>query len=100
MRDASAARAVNDEIARWTERKTDVDGADLQAEFASPVRASVISERELEVIFDCLPRAVLWKGFMVELVQQIRSSVGDVVFEGFWDLVANAPHPASPLDSD
>lgn len=94
MHSGSAASAVSDQIARWTERKTRVNGADLRSEFGS-VRVSIISERELEVIFDGRPHARLWKGLMVELIQEIKSSVSDAAFEGVWDLVADIPHPAS-----
>lgn len=52
----------------------------------------------MEVIFDGRPHARLWKGLMVELIQEIKSSVSDVAFEGVWDLVADVPHPASLTD--
>lgn len=94
----SAASAVRDQITRWSERKTLVDGVDLRSEFESPVSVSVISEQELDVIFDCRPNARLWKGLMVELIQQIKSTVSDVSYEGVWDLVASIQHPGTLRD--
>ena len=63
-------------------------------ELASPPQAVVGSE-SVDVVFEGLSHARQWKDWMVFLVQDVTASNPGVRLLSFYDLVADAPHPAT-----
>ena len=63
-------------------------------ELASPPQVVVGSE-SLDVVFEGLTHARQWKDWMVFLVQDVTASNPGIRLLSFYDLVADAPHPAT-----
>lgn len=48
-----------------------------------------------EVVFDGRPDSLLWKDWLVSVARGLAENVEGVAFEGFYDLLTGARHPAS-----
>jgi len=53
-----------------------------------------VADDRIDVVFEGRPDSLRWKDWMVALTQRL-SAVPGLTFECFYDLVADAPHPAS-----
>jgi hypothetical protein len=89
-----ALKAARDYVAAWLDRKTGNEHVNFGEEFRRPIRVEPVGKHGFDIVFDCHPHSVMWKGWMVELTQRVRWIPG-ITFQGFWDLVSGAPHPAS-----
>jgi len=84
---------VDELIATWVRTKSD-EHIDWTGDLVTVPTVKHVDKQTVEVVFDGKPGSRRWKDWMVSITQQLSSLPG-MTFEGFFDLVANVPHPAS-----
>jgi len=72
--------------------------SDLLEDLSTLPRVVTRGETLVDVVFDAEPGSRRWKDWMVCLARDLKSWNTSITFECFFDLVANAPHPASMRD--
>ena len=85
--------AATNIVVEWVREKS-TNGIPIDEDLREAPRVAVRSRDHLEVIFEGLPGSVRWKNWLVEVTQRL-SAIPGIKFECFYDLVADAPHPAS-----
>ncbi|GIH02979.1 hypothetical protein Rhe02_10460 [Rhizocola hellebori] len=94
MQRSDGVQTAQDRLRVWTEHKA--THVDMDREFVRAPFVDAPDPSTMQVIFDCRPSAVLWKGLMIEVVNQLDSAEG-IRRIGFWDLITNLAHPASTV---
>ena len=80
----------------WTRGIMATRLVDLLEDLSAPPRVVARKDGYIDIVFDGKPASRRWKDWMVYLSRDLgASSIPGVNFEGFYDLVADAPHPAS-----
>ncbi len=82
-------------VSSWVRKRVSEEDVVIGNDLLSEPRVVGIDAQRLDVVFEGGPQSRRWKDWMVAVVQELTSSIQGVSFEGFYDLVANAPHPAS-----
>lgn len=90
---ADARDLIRQRVSTWVAGRVEREQVDVLADLSSLPRVEEVDSSTADVVFEGRPGSRLWKGFMVELTQEL--SDGQAAFVGFWDLVAGKPHPAS-----
>ncbi len=88
-----ARRQLVEAVAGWVAAKEEL-GVDFAQDLLRPLRVEVDAVGYLVVIADGRPGRRLWKDWLVYLVRHLQDSLPAVRFSGFYDLVADRPHPA------
>lgn len=88
-----AVEAAEATLRKWIAQHATETG-DPTEDLVSEPYVVVRDQRTLDVVFDGLPGSPRWKDWMVALSQEMTAVYG-VTFTCFYDLVADAPHPAS-----
>ena len=91
---SDAVRAARHLVNGWIEMKRNRDHLEMATEFTHPPRVDSIDSRTMQIVLDCRPGSVLWKGLMIELARMLDGVEG-IERSGFWDLVTGLAHPAS-----
>ena len=94
--DRSSVAIVQLCVAAWIEEKEADASVGIRRDFDVLPWIEVRDRNTLDVVFDSRPDSRLWKGWMVQLVQQIRSSGADLL--GFCDLVGGEIRSHCPED--
>ena len=83
-------------VVAWIEEKEADASVGIRRDFDVLPWIEVRDRDTIDVVFDSRPDSRLWKGWMVQLVQQIRSSGADLL--GFCDLVGGEIRSHYPED--
>lgn len=70
-------------------------GIDLLAELSTLPHVARRERLVVDVVFQGKRGSRRWKDWMVAVTKVVRSTLPEVSFESFYDLVAERPHPAS-----
>lgn len=89
-----AVDAVGATVRCWIAQR-EAETIDLTADLATDPHVVVRDEHTLDVVFDGRPGSSRWKDWMVALTQEMASTLSNVRFDCFYDLIGNVPHPAS-----
>ena len=91
---AESTSNMQSTLDRWLRSKVDEHGLNISSEMSGTPQLSMVDADAVQVVFECVADAVLWKGLLVELTTELDQVPG-TTRTGFWDLVAGQAHPAS-----
>ena len=89
------AKRIEDYVAGWVHGIMATNQVDLLEDLATVPYVVARGQSSIEVVFVARPSSQRWKDWMVYLTRDLQSSIPGITFECFYDLVAEAPHPAS-----
>lgn len=91
-----AADAAAAKVRSWIADR-DAEAIDLTEDLVSVPYVVVRDDSTFDVVFDGRSGPPRWKDWMVALAQEIASTVSNVKFNCFYDLVGDVRHPGSGI---
>ena len=82
-------------VAGWMRGIMATGHVDLAEDLVEAPRVVARGPASVDVVFDGKPGSQRWKDWLVYLTRDLASSMPGITLECFYDVVADAPHPAS-----
>jgi hypothetical protein len=95
LQDASSGATLAEGLKSWLKRMASGLGIDLMLTLSRQPYLADRGNGLVDVVFEGRPDSKLWRDWMVSFARYIEETVPGMQRQGFWDLVANKPNPAS-----
>ena len=84
---------VETHLAEWVRKQAAFGEVDLATDLLNEPRVVSVTDNVVDIVFEGRPGARDWKDWLVDAVQELTSSIDELVWEGFLDLATGAADP-------